>query len=247
MKTISMTLISILILLFSFNQLSAQSDALKKLEAVDQNLNAPQTQEISIKITIYDKRGNESVRELTLMQKGCCMRMTKFTSPADQKGIAFLSLPDDNLTVYMPAFGKTRKIAGHVKNTKFAGTDYSYEDMEAKKYTDKYDPKVIETGADKYKLELTPKAGQKSEYSKLHMSVRSSDNYPILLEYYDKGGKLIKRMTSSQIKRVGKYIIAHQTVLEDLRSNTKTKMEMSNVKFDTALSDDFFTERYLSR
>jgi len=119
--------------------------------------------------------------------------------------------------------------------------------MEAKKYTDKYTPKLIKTETDKYLLELTPKDKSKSEYSKLNMTVRNSDNYPVLIEYFDKGGKLVKKMTSSNIKKVGKYLIAHQTILEDLRTNTKTKMEISNVKFDTNLSDDFFTERYLTR
>lgn len=233
-------------LVFSFG-LNAQDDALKKLEAVDNILNAPADQQMTIKITIYDKKGNESIRELTMLQKGCCKRMTKFTSPADQKGIAFLSLPNDNLTMYMPAFGKTRKVAGHVKNTKFAGTDYTYEDMEAKKYTDKYTPKILKTETDSYILELLPKDISKSEYAKLNMKVRSSDNYPLLVEYFDKGNKLVKKLSSSNIKKIGKYLLAHQTIFEDLRTNTKTKMEISNVKFDTNLSEDSFTERFLTR
>lgn len=237
----------IFVLLLNVTLLKGQNDAVKYLTEVDKVLNAPEDQELTIKITIYDKKGNESVRELTMMQKGCCKRMTKFTSPADQKGIAFLSLPNDNLTMYMPAFGKTRKVAGHVKNTKFAGTDYTYEDMEAKKYTDKYNPKILKTEKDAYVLELTPKDLSKSEYGKINMTVRSADNYPTLVEYFDKNGKIIKKMTSSNIKKVGKYLMAHQTVLEDLRSGTKTKMELSNLKFDTKLSDDFFTERYLTR
>jgi len=245
MKNIKI-LLSIVALIFSMG-VSAQSEAVKKLDLVDNILNGPKDQEMQIKISIYDKKGNVSERELILMQKACCMRLTKFIAPADQKGIAFLSLPNDNLTMYLPAFGKTRKVAGHVKNTKFAGTDYTYEDMEAKKYNDKYDPKIIKTETDSYVLELTPKAGSKSEYSKLHMTVRSSDNYPTLIEYFDKGGKLIKKMESSNIKKVGKYLLAHQTILTDLRSNTKTKMEISNVKFDSNLSDDLFTEKQLTR
>ncbi len=246
-KQIKITALTLLILLGSVSLIKAQSEADKYLTEVDKVLNAPEDQELTIKITIYDKKGNESVRELTMLQKGCCKRMTKFTSPADQKGIAFLSLPNDNLTMYMPAFGKTRKVAGHVKNTKFAGTDYTYEDMEAKKYTDKYNPKILKNEKEAYVLELIPKDPDKSEYSKINMTVRSADNYPTLLEYYDKNGKLVKKMTNSNIKKVGKYLMAHQTILEDLRSGTKTKMELSNLKFDTKLSEDFFTERYLTR
>jgi hypothetical protein len=55
-------------------------------------------------------------------------------SPASEAGIAFLSLPDDLMYLYMPAFGRERRIASHVKNQSFAGTDFSYEDMEAREY-----------------------------------------------------------------------------------------------------------------
>lgn len=220
-------------------------DAADILLKVDNVLNAPLDQEISTQITITTKTGNQSVRTMTMLQKGSDKRLVKFLSPADQKGIGFLSLPNDNLTLYLPAFGKTRKIASSVKNTKFAGTDFSFEDMEAKKYSNKWTPKLISSANSQYVLELKPKPGVSTDYSKLMMTVRSSDYYPLKIEHYDKSGKLYKVLTDGNIVKVGKYNIAKELVMEDKRTGGKTKMLITSVKFDTGLSDDKFTEREL--
>ncbi|MGB4204210.1 MAG: outer membrane lipoprotein-sorting protein [Bacteroidales bacterium] len=224
-----------------------QKDAMQILQNVDNILNAPKDQSLTVVTYIVDRRGNESTRELTMLQKGSDKRLVKFLAPADQKGIGFLSLPGDNLTLYMPAYGKTRKVGGHVKNTKFAGTDYTYEDMEAKRYTERYDPKLIETNNDSWVLELVPKDGIRSDYTKLHMTIRRSDNYPVKIAYFDKAGVMVKTLESSNIQKTGEYWLARQTKMTDLKTKTSTRMEITNVKFDTGINDDVFTERYLMR
>ncbi len=241
-------LISVLTIMLAITCSSVFSqNAATILLGVDNNINAAKDQTLSTTITIIDKSGKQSVREMSLIQLGSNKRLVKFLSPADQKGIGFLSLPGDNLTLYLPAFGKTRKIASSVKNTKFAGTDYSYEDMEAKKYSDKWTPKFLKSEGGNYVLELAPKPGTATDYSKLIMYARTSDNYPVKIEHYDKAGKLYKIMTATNIQKVGKYQIAKETVLADLRTGSKTKMVMTVVKFDTGLTDNNFTERELMK
>lgn len=238
--------------LFSMGMLSgtraeAQLSASQILTNVDNFLNSPKDQTMMTTILLIDKTGKTSTRTMNLFQKGSDKRLVKFLSPADQKGIGFLSLPNDNLTVYLPAFGKTRKIASSVKNTKFAATDYSYEDMEAKKYMARYTPKLLKTEGGNYVLELTPKPGVVTDYSKLIMYCRTTDCYPVKVEHYDKGGKLYKTLVASKIEKVGKYTIAKETVLTDHRTGSKTKMIITDIKYDQGLSDDKFTERELMK
>jgi outer membrane lipoprotein-sorting protein len=225
----------------------AQMSAAQILTKVDTHLNAAKDQTLATTITLIDKAGKTSVRTMSLIQKGSDKRLVKFLSPADQKGIGFLSLPNDNLTVYLPAFGKTRKIASSVKNTKFAGTDYSYEDMEAKKYSDKWTPKLLKTEGGNYVLELSPKSGVVTDYSKLIMYARTTDCYPVKIEHYDKGGKLYKTINASKIEKVGNYLIGKETLMTDHKAGTKTKMVITSAKFDQGLTDDKFTERELMK
>lgn len=228
-------------------QSSASLSAAQILNNVDNFLSSAKDQELLTTISLTDKSGKTSTRTMSMIQKGCDKRLVKFLSPADQKGIGFLSLPNDNLTVYLPAFGKTRKIASSVKNTKFAGTDYSYEDMEAKKYTAKWTPKLLRTEGGNYVLELTPKTGVITDYSKMIMYCRTSDCYPVKVEHYDKSGKLYKTMTTNRVEKSGKYYMARETVLADHKTGSKTKMVITSVKYDQGLTDDRFSERELMK
>lgn len=250
------TLITILLLLVAYpfmcqsGNLNAEEltlTASQILEKVDDIINAPKDQDLKIKLVLIDKEGKEKIREMSMLQKGSDKRMVKFLSPADQKGIAFLSLPDDIMYLYLPAFKKVRRISSHVKNTKFAGTDFTYEDMEAKRYLEKWLPELIKKEDSHYILQLNPKEGVKTDYSKLIMWVRTDNFYPTKIEHYDKGNKLYKVMVREKIEKVKEYWISKQSEMEDLKEKHKTKMLLEDVKFDSGLSDEFFTERYLSR
>ena len=117
--------------------------------------------------------------------------------------------------------------------------------MEAKRYSSKWNPKLITTAGGYYVLELTPKTGIVTDYLKLMMYVRTQDNYPVKVEHYDKGGKLYKVLTDNKITKIGSYTIAKELVMEDKKNGTKTKMVMTSIKFDNGFTDDIFSEREL--
>jgi len=217
------------------------------LSKVDDVVNAPGDQELKIKLVLIDSKGREEEREIVMYQKGSNRRLAKFISPAPQKGIGVLSLPNDVMYLYLPAFKKTRRIASHIKNTKFSGTDFTYEDMEAIRYSEKYDPEILEKEENFFVLQLKPKKDVKTDYSKLVLWVRSSDFYPTKIEYYDKANRLYKVMRRDKIEKVGKYLISKESEMEDLKENHRSRMIIIDAKFDSGLSDEIFTERYLIR
>jgi len=238
------------LLLLSNMQIQAQEKTLEAgeiLARVDNVVNAPKDQDLKVKLILTDKNGEEKVREMLMIQKGFDKRLVKFLSPADQKGIGVLSLPDDIMYLYLPAFKKVRRIASHVKNTKFAGTDFTYEDMEAVRYADKWIPHLSGKEDNSYILQLTPKEGSKSDYAKLVMWVRSDIFYPTKIEHYDKGGRLCKVMTRGNIEKVNDYWVSKESEMEDIKAKHKSKMMLVDVKYDVGLINEMFTERYLSR
>jgi len=217
------------------------------LKKVDEVENAPKDQTREIKMVLIDKGGKESLREMNMWQKGFDKRTAKFTAPADQKGIGFLSLPNDVMYLYLPAFKKTRRIAAHVKNGKFAGTDFTYEDMEAKKYSEKWNPELLKQEDSAYILQLMPKPETNTDYSKLVMWVNSNNFYIVKIEHYDHAGKLRKILTNEKIEQIKGYWIPTTSTMDDIQEGHKTKITLNNIKYDTGLSDEIFTERYLSR
>ena len=244
MNTVKISvLLSALFLLTGLNA-NAQ-DANTILSKMDDVMYSPKDMSSITKIILIDKAGKEKTREATMIQKGTDKRLFRFTAPSSQAGIATLSLPDDVMYMYLPAFGKERRISSSVKSQKFAGTDFAYDDMEAKLYSEKYTPKLIKTEADVYVLELTP-ISKKSAYSKLIVNIHKSDYYPTYMEYYDKGNHKIKEATY-QFEKIGEYWNAKEIKMTDLKKNHITKMIMSNVKYDQGLTDDDFTVRKLKQ
>ena len=247
MKTLKLTaFVCVLVIMTGTLSYVNAQDADEILQKLDEVLYSAKDQQNKVTIILIDKNGEESKREADVIQKGNDMRLFRFTSPASQAGIAFLSLPKDVMYIYMPAFGKERRIASHVKNQKFAGTDFSYDDMEAKLFSSKYDPELIDQDTETYTLKLVPKPGLKTDYSKQVIKINKQDFYPVIAEYFDKGGNKMKEATY-QYEKVGNYWSAKEILMKDLKKNHATKMIVSDVIFDQGLSDDEFTVRKLKQ
>ncbi len=242
MKTVKLSvLVSALFLLFGLNA-NAQ-DANTILKKMDDVMYSAKDMTAKVEIVLIDKSGKEKTREALISQKGTKERIFRFTAPASQAGIAVLSLPKDVMYLYMPAFGKERRISSSVKSQGFAGTDFTYDDMESKPYTEKYTPKLLPAEKDVYVLELKP-LSPRSQYSKLILKVNKSEFYPTYMEYYDKGNHKLKESTYHFV-RIGKYWNAQEIEMKNLKKNHITKMIMSDVKYDQGLTDNDFTVRKL--
>jgi outer membrane lipoprotein-sorting protein len=219
-------------------------DADAILKNMDNVLYAPKDLTGTNTIVLTDKNGKQETREATIKQKGKDKRLMFFTSPASQAGIGVLALPNDVMYLYLPAYGKERRISASAKNQNFSGTDFSYDDMEAKPYAEKYTPKLLNTEGNIFVLELTPKV--QSDYSKVIVNVNKEYYYPELMEYYDKGNTKIKAAKYA-FKKIGNYWNATEIEMTDLKKNHRTRMLMSDVTYDTGLSDDDFTVRKLTQ
>ena len=92
------------VLTFQVQAEGKQLSASKILNKVDNVLNSPKDQDLKVKLVLINKKGKEKIRKMRMLQKGTDKRLVKFLSPADQKGIGFLSLPNDNMYLYLPAF-----------------------------------------------------------------------------------------------------------------------------------------------
>jgi outer membrane lipoprotein-sorting protein len=241
-------ILTIVVSLILSNQSKAQKltavEILKKSDAI---VNAPKDQTFKIKLILIDKNGNEKEREASMIQKGGNKRMIKFLSPADQKGIAFLDLPGDMMYLYLPAFKKVRRIAGHIKNQKFAGTDFTYDDMATISYAEEYNPKIMNETEEYFILELRPKEGIDKDYSKLEMWIRKDNFYPEKIEYYDKANNLWKISKRSRIEKVSRYWVSKELEVHELKEDHRTKSILEQVEFDTGLKDEMFTQRYMKR
>lgn len=222
------------------------ADGQALLEKMDAVMFAAPSQHGTLTLILTDRQGNERTREATVWQQGEDKRLFRFTAPAAEAGIAFLSLPGDVMYLYMPAFGRERRIASHVRNQSFAGTDFSYEDLESGEYGERFHATLIEAGEACYRLELTPRDGRSSDYSRIMVKIHREHFFPMAMELYDRGGNQVKTATYSFAKE-GPYWYPEEISMTDLRRNHNTRMIMTSVDFDADIDPQVFTVRHLSR
>jgi len=235
---LKITILLIIALCLTGNLTLFSQDAKTILKNMDNLMNAPQDKQATVKITLTDKNGKEKVREAIMKQKGSDRKLYRYTKPGSQEGIATLSLPDNVMWLYLPAFGKPQKISLLTKSQAFTGTDFSYEDMDSRTYSERYTPAFLENSDDAYVLELDP-ASEKSKYSKIVLKVSKENYYPFRMDYYDRGGKHFKEATYSY-KKSGKYWYAEEVTMTNLKKNHSTQIFMTDVIFDQGLTDEEF-------
>jgi outer membrane lipoprotein-sorting protein len=238
MKTLKFSIILVILFFFTGLMDIAAQDAKTILENMDKIIFSPKDKQGKVTIILIDKGGKEKIREATMMQKGRDKKLYRYTQPESQAGIATLSLPNDVMWLYMPAFEKPKKISMLAKSQSFTGTDFSYDDMVTTPYADRYTPVLQETGQDAYVLQLNPKS-KSSAYSKIIVRINKTYGYPITMEFYNGKGKKFKD-ASYRYEKIGKYWNAAEVVMKDLEKNHSTKILLSDVKFDQGLEDDIF-------
>lgn len=213
---------------------------LKKLDQAESQGN---DQKGKMELVLVDKAGKKRIRRAIFFQRGTNKRLVQFKYPASEAGLTVL-IRGKSILLYLPQFRRIRRVAAHVKNQPFMGSDLSFDDMSTIAYSKTHDMlaafKLAKGG---YKLVLKPKAGG---YKKLEILLRK-DYLLRQIRYFGNNGKAIKQMTRSSFKKVGKYLFPSRLVVKDLRSGHKTIVKMSNVSMDSGISKKYFTRRYLKR
>ncbi len=217
------------------------------LKKVEDTYNAPEDRVSEIKMILIESDGSKKEREMKFWMKGKHKKLFVFRAPADVKGVGFLVLSDDELYLYLPAFKKIRRIASHVKNEPFMGTDFSYNDLAKSEFTKNYDAKIKEENQTQYVLELLPKPESDVEYSKLIMFVNKKILLPDSIRFFDKGGRIFKIMRNRNFNQIKDYWLIGEVEMENAKDNHKTIMKTIKENVDVGISDKVFTKRNLKR
>ncbi len=245
MRRLSILLLVVVSLLFARNLLALSGNAI--LKKVEDTMNAPRDRIVTERMVLIKAGGSEKERTIRFYQKGNRKRMVVFLSPADVKGVSFLSLSRERMYLYLPAFRKVRRIASHIKGEDFMGTDFSYEDMAETEYTKDYTATLIKEDDSQYVLELKPRSKADVSYSKKIIWVDKKTFVSTRGEYYSRTGELIKVIRAENIRQVDGYWFPMKMTMRTVIKNHQTILEVMEIKHDVGLADNFFSERNLKR
>lgn len=208
------------------------------------------SQVVNMKIETYDGKSLVTDREVVVLTRShgdVDQSLLKFLSPKDVEGVGLLDLGDDLMYLYLPEFGKVRRIAGSAKNGSFMGTDFTYSDLSFINYdTSDYLAKLINETTENYELELTT-TDDDLAYEKVLMTVRKSDWFPTKVVFFNTEGRRQKELSAFDVTEYGKYKFPKRLEMVDLIADHSTIIYLDEPEFDRALQDDLFTTRTLQR
>jgi outer membrane lipoprotein-sorting protein len=182
--------------------------------------------------------------------------------PANIKNTGFLTFDyddakkDDDQWLFLPALGKTKRIASSDKSGSFMGSDLNYSDMTDRELED-YDFKLLKEitikGTKAWLIESTPRRQEVIEetgYKKAILAVRQ-DNYVVVKsKNWTEDGGYVKIMDVQELKLIeGIWVSTKMHVIkrQGKRVKHQTQLTISNVKFNQNLDDELFTIRRLEK
>lgn len=204
-------------------------------------------QQYEMSMELVEPDGARKERRLSYKAKGEFKAITRFNYPESVDGMGFLQEEGDNFHVYLPEFHKVRKVAAHTKRQSFMGSDFSYNDMNNRRYTLDYEARIVDDGGARYIVELTPKPGTDVEYSKLILKVEPEHFMIDSIDYFDAGGQQVKRQLREEPVEIDGIWIQQRITMEDLRSGHKTVLHLGGIQLNQGIADDEFSVRRLRR
>lgn len=217
------------------------------MKGVDSFYDDVKDQQYSMRMVLVEPDGSTKERRMHYKAKGEHKAITRFIFPESVNGMGFLQEEGDNFHVYLPEFQKVRKVAAHTKRQSFMGSDFSYNDMNNRRYTIDYDAKLVDDTGERYIVELTPKAGSDIEYSKLVIKVQPETFMIDVIEFHDAKGKVIKRQTRDDETRLEGIWMQRRITMEDLRTRHKTVLHLEEIRLNKGIPDEEFSVRALRR
>ena len=207
-------------------------------------------------LDVTDKDGHTVRKRFTLRRLGSFGNgkiLVRFTDPAEIRGVTLLSLNQPGEAarqwIYTPATERARSVAPRERSERFAGGDFTYEDI-AERVLDNFtyqllpDEDVIENHKT-YKIEATPVAPDLSQYKFIYYWV--AQDVPCILhaEMYDQEGRKVRVLHASGLRKVSGIWGARKTEMSSLLDGTKTVLTVDEIHLNTGLEGSQFTPEAL--
>lgn len=164
-----------------------------------------------------------------------------FISPRSIKGLSILAKKQDQW-IYFPSTGRVRKIAGKSKGESVQGVggDFSYEDLSAGKWQERYALKIAENTNEHWVLEGTPLLGKDSSYTRLLITIRKKDYQILRVDYFAGKPNRTKDLTVNETKLIGGRVTPIKITMTNHDKNSKTVIITEEIEYDIPIDDKYF-------
>ena len=196
-------------------------------------------------------------REMQMSRKyvdGAHGSYLEVTAPDELEGIRFLFLERANQPneqyIKVKASRNPVRVQEGVRTQPFLGSAFYVSDLvlpEVDNYTYKYLGKDVVGGRSVTLVEMTPKDPDNEVYAKTVLALDPKDLLILRREFFDKNGDKVKVWTIDKVEQIdGIWTLTGQE-MQDLKNKSKSRLDVSDVKYNAELPDVMFTPKYLTR
>jgi hypothetical protein len=175
-------------------------------------------------------------------------------APDELEGIRFLFLERANgeheQYIKVKASRQAVRVQEGMRTQPFLGSTFYVSDLVMPKiddFTYKYVGKDVLGGRSVTLVEMTPKDPAASVYGKTILALDPKDKLVLRREFFDKNGDKVKVWTIDKVEQIdGIWTLSGQE-MQNLKDNSKSRLDVSDVKYNAELPDVMFTPKYLLR
>jgi outer membrane lipoprotein-sorting protein len=249
---VSFTLLTLAILSAGLgsSEISGQ-EATEIIRRADERWNGEKSSESYMKMTIVRPTWERTI-EFKNWTMGSDNAMTLIVAPAKEKGQAFLKRGTE-MWNWMPSINRMIKLPPSMMADGWMGSDYTNDDILkessiVKDFTHTLDGNEEVEGVTCWKIELVPHEDAAVVWGKIIKWISHDEYNQMKSEYYDEYGELVKTEFSYEVKMMdGRRIPTRIEIVPADRSNQKTILTVSSMKFNIEIDDSFFSQQNMRR
>jgi len=209
-------------------------------------------------LDVTDKEGHTVKKRFRLTRVGSFgngKTLVRFTDPTELRGVTLLSINQPGITdrqwIYTPATERVRSVAPRERSERFAGSDFTYEDIAERSLDDyTYQPLPAEDNIENhktFKILATPVTPERSQYKFIYYWV--AQDVPCILhaEMYDQEGRKVREMHASGLRKESGIWGARKTEMRSMLDGTKSVLTIDEVHLNTGVDDVLFTPEALEK
>ena len=236
--------------LFSLSSAFGQ-DATEIVRKADDKWNGEKSSQGTMTMTIVRPTWERTVKfKIWTLEDDCSM--TLITSPAKEKGQAFLKR-ETEMWNWLPSISRMIKLPPSMMAEGWMGSDYTNDDIlkESSMVVD-FNHKIIGNekinGWDCWKIEMLPKEESAVVWGKIIRWISKDEYLMMKSEYFDEDEYLVKTELGLDVKSMdGRKIPSRIEIIPADKENQKTIVEINEIKFNVNIQDSFFSQQNMKR
>jgi len=159
---------------------------------------------------------------------------------------------DQQLWNYLPQAGRVMKLPSGMMGDSWLGSDFTNDDLvKGSSMTDDFSSAVNGTveqdGRKAWQITLTPRPNAVVVWGKVELVIDRQTCVPLLERFYDEDGKLARKLSFADIKKVGWRDFPARLTVTPSEAGRETVLTYEDVSFDQDIPEDTFSLHRLQK